>query len=83
MPGRHKGKCKPGCAGCGLDCWCHAPRPRQRRGPRRIKEPAADLKASVVKLRVALEAVKTYVSTVAQEIEATAEELQGMIGGSD
>lgn len=81
MGGRHKSACTKA-AGCRCGCWCHAgtrPGPRGTTAP----DPAIGVKASVVRLRRALEAVKAYMATLKTEIEATAEELEGMIGSNE
>lgn len=88
MRGRHRAGCKKGCAGCDVGCHCHGAPARRKRTAVQVKppvqaEPVADLKTSVVKLRMALDGVKAYVATVARDIEATSEELWGMIGGND
>jgi hypothetical protein len=41
------------------------------------------LKAAVVRLRTALDAAKAFIASVKTDIEATAEELEGMIGGNE
>lgn len=54
-------------------------------GSDRKKIESADpgLKAAVIRLRVALDAAKAFIAQVKKDIEATAEELEGMIGGND
>ncbi len=88
MPGRHKGGCSPGCdKSCGQECWCHNKSAvAVKKGPRaRAAKAGAELglKAAVVRLRTALDAAKAFIASVKRDIEATAEELEGMIGGND
>ena len=48
------------------------------------KDPeTAGLKTAMARLTAALAAVKAYVARAGQEITATAEELEGMIGGNE